>query len=140
MYQLTCEPRYRDWVSRKYQKHLDPVEFWTDAVKEDDTAKDHCKKFLRLYVKASKRKRLTLGPEEFVMEQGVKTCRTVNAFWKALIAAADAEYLSSKGLKDDDGHRATLKRKTNFSGWVDQGPVSQITQVSPSEWFWRLRC
>lgn len=103
-------------------------------MKEDDAAKNHCKKFLRFYVKASKRKRLTLGPEEFVIEQAVTKCRTVNTFWKALIAGADAEYLS-KGVEDEDGHRTTLKRKTNFPGWADTGPVSQITQVSRSEWF-----
>lgn len=82
-------------------------------VKEDEAAKGHCKKFLRLYVKASKRKRLVLGPEESVVEQGVKACRTVNTFWKALIAAADAEYLS-KGVRDEDGHRTTLKTKDEF--------------------------
>ncbi len=103
-------------------------------VKGDVAAMNRCKKFFRLHVKASKKKRLTLGPEEFVIEQAINTCRTANTFWKALIAAADAAYLS-KGPEDDDGNRKSLKRKTNFPGWTDTGPVSQFTHVGYSMWF-----
>lgn len=43
--------------------------------------------FLTLYVKFSMRKRLTIGPDEYVQERAVKT------FWKVLIAGADAQVL-----------------------------------------------
>ncbi|KAK3935935.1 hypothetical protein QBC46DRAFT_346131 [Diplogelasinospora grovesii] len=63
---LAAWNRYRE----KFQKQLDPVEFWVDLCKNESEAKAHCQTFLQLYVKASKRKRLALGPEEHVTEQG----------------------------------------------------------------------
>lgn len=120
---------YFRYLSR-FQEHLDPAEFWVSMVKGESQAKQHCKTFLRLYVKCSKRKELTLGPEEFVFKQGVRSCRTLNTFWKALIAAADAEYLFPKRKQDPrNNYWMLLKRPKNYPGWVDAGPVSQISHV-----------
>ncbi|KAI0402513.1 hypothetical protein F4802DRAFT_599947 [Xylaria palmicola] len=115
--------RYRT----KFHKEPEPTEFWIDLCKGDFTAKVHCQAFLRLYVKASRRRRLTLGPEESVIEQGIKSCRTVNTFWKSLIAAADAEYLLRKRQKDKEAHWMTLVRPKNQPGWLDKGVVSEIS-------------
>jgi hypothetical protein len=69
--------------------------------------------------------RLTLGPEEFDIEQGFKTCRALNSFWKALIAAADAKFLFPNRCRDPSTlHWMVLKRPKDYPGWADKGPVS----------------
>jgi hypothetical protein len=101
--------------------HIDNFEFWVGLCKDDALVKKECKALLKLYVKNSRRRKLTLGPEESVIEQEVKTCRALNSFWKALIAAADAEYLYPKRKCDSATlHWMVLKRPKNYPGWADK--------------------
>ncbi|KAH9947511.1 hypothetical protein B0H21DRAFT_691785, partial [Amylocystis lapponica] len=58
--------------------------------------------------------------------RAIKSSRSLNTFWKSLIAAADAEVLLSK-RQNPDHHWMTLKRPTDLSGALDEGPVSQIS-------------
>jgi hypothetical protein len=73
-------------------KHVcaDHNHVWVDLCRGSSIAIQQCKTFLELHVK---RKRLTLGPEEFIIEPAIKSSRSLNAFWKSLIAGADAEVL-----------------------------------------------
>ncbi len=59
-------------------------------------------------------------------ERAIKSSRSLNSFWKSLIAAADAEVLLPK-RQNSDNHWMTLKRPTDLSGALDDGPVSQTS-------------
>ncbi|KAK0701269.1 hypothetical protein B0H67DRAFT_614339 [Lasiosphaeris hirsuta] len=63
---------------------------------------------------------------EEVGERAIKSSRSLNTFWKSLIAAADAEVLLPK-RQNPDNHWMTLKRPTNISGAIDKGPVTEIS-------------
>ncbi|KAL9099919.1 MAG: hypothetical protein Q9163_004646 [Psora crenata] len=97
------------------------AKFWEN----DATAFRICKTFLKFYFASSKQERLTLGPEEYVMAKTAKSARSLNAFWKSLFAAADAEVLAPlRRSRDDD--RRILKGPKNYPGSADTGPVTKI--------------
>ena len=57
----------------------------------------------------------------------MKSARSLNAFWKALIASADAEVLAPLRRKSPDNYQLILKRPKNYPGSADIGPVSKIS-------------
>ncbi|KAF7511345.1 hypothetical protein GJ744_004910 [Endocarpon pusillum] len=92
----------------KVYPNANAQQVWVDLCKSEATAFRTCKAFLKFYLASSKKKRLTLGPEEYVIERAVKSARSLNAFWKSLIAAADAEVLATRG-----GRAQQLQRQTS---------------------------
>ncbi|KAJ2898905.1 hypothetical protein MKZ38_003589 [Zalerion maritima] len=86
---------------------------WVDLCKNDPTAFRICKAFLKFY--------------EYVMERAVKSARSLNAFWKSLIAAADAEVLAPLRRKSSENYQLVLKRPKNYLGSADEAPVSKIS-------------
>ena len=107
--------------------NANPEQVWVDLCKNDPTVFRICKAFLKYYVASSKKRRLTLGPEEYVVEKAMKSARSLNAFWKALIAAADTEVLAPLRRKSPDNYQLILKRPKNYPGSADTGPVSKIS-------------
>ncbi len=61
------------------------------------------------------------------MERAVKSARSLNAFWKSLVAAADAEVLAPLQRKSSENYQLALKRPKNYPGSADEGPVSKIS-------------
>ncbi|KAL8936817.1 MAG: hypothetical protein Q9211_004005 [Gyalolechia sp. 1 TL-2023] len=107
--------------------NANPEQVWVDLCKNDAAAFRIVKACLKFYVGSSKEKRPTLDPEEYVMEKAVKSARSLNAFWKALIAAADVEVLAPVRKKSPDNYQLVLKRPKNYPGSADEGPVSRIS-------------
>ena len=107
---------------------VDRKQVWVDLVYSLPDAMRLCKAFLRVYVDVSTRVQVTLGPEEEVVVQAVRSSRSLNTFWKSLIAAADAAFLVPlRSLDRVKNHHLMLKRPTNMPGSIDEGPVSDIT-------------
>ncbi|KAG9023095.1 hypothetical protein FRB95_013562 [Tulasnella sp. JGI-2019a] len=119
-------PRFWESIKKAYP-NANPDQVWVNLCKYDATAFRIVKAFLKFYVTSSKQERLTLGPEEHVIERAVKSARSLNAFWKALIAAADAEVLSPLWQRSTDNYQLVLKRPKNYPGLADEGPVSKIS-------------
>lgn len=110
---------------KRFHPKVDPDQLWVDLCQNDFNAKRYCMAFLKLYVKCSVRKRLTLGPEEYIEETAVKSCRSLNTVWKALIAAADSNVLLPKRSQNNlENYLMTLKRPKNYPGSADSGPVA----------------
>jgi hypothetical protein len=112
---------------RKHYPNANSEQVWVDLCKNNATAICIVKAFLKNYVASSKKKRLTLGPKEYIMEKAVKLARLLNAFWTALIAAADIEVLAPLCKKSLDNYQLVLKRPKNYPGSADEGPVSRIS-------------
>ncbi|KAI0337092.1 hypothetical protein BDW22DRAFT_1384197 [Trametopsis cervina] len=105
---------------------VDADQVWVDLCRGDATAMQYCKSFLQVYVLTSVRQRVVLDDREEFEERTIKSSRSLNTFWKSLIAAADAEVLLPM-REDPKNHWMTLKRPTNTPGSLDEGPVSQIS-------------
>lgn len=99
---------------------------WVDLCKGDAAAIQICKAFLEIHVEKSKSMRVVLGPEEEVEEQAIKSSRSLNTFWKSLIAEADAKVLLPK-RQNPNNHWMALKRPKNQPGSTDEGPVAHIS-------------
>ena len=112
---------------RKVYPNANPDQVWVDLCKNDATAFRIVKAFLKFYVVSSKQEWLTLGPKEHVIERAVKSARSLNAFWKALIAAADTEVLAPLRQKSTDNYQLVLKHPKNYPGSADEGPMSKIS-------------
>ena len=63
-----------------------------------------------------KKKVLTLGPEEYVVEKAIESAKSLNAFLKALIAATDVLVLAPLRRKSPDNHQHNSKRPKNYPG------------------------
>ena len=73
---------------------VDADQVWVDLCREDATAMQYFKSFLQVYVETSVYQRVVLDDDrEEVEERSIKSSRSLNTFWKSLIAAADAEIL-----------------------------------------------
>ncbi|KAK0629189.1 hypothetical protein B0T17DRAFT_615001 [Bombardia bombarda] len=107
---------------KEYHPEVDVDHVWVDLCRGDGTAIQYCKAFLQLYVENSTYMRVVLGPEEEVEDRAIKSSRSLNTFWKSLIAAADAEVLLPK-RQDPKNHWMTLKRQKDHPGSTDEGPV-----------------
>ncbi|RYC59464.1 hypothetical protein CHU98_g6760, partial [Xylaria longipes] len=110
----------------EYHPEVDVDHVWVDLCRGDGTAIQYCRAFLQVYVENSTYMRVVLGPEEEVEDRTIKSSRSLNTFWKSLIAAADAEVLLPK-RQDPENHWMTLKRQKNHPGSTDEGPVAQIS-------------
>ena len=115
---------------QRFHPGVDHDQVWVDLCRDDAGARRYCTAFLKTYVKCSERKRLVLGPEEYVREKTVKSSRSLNTVWKSLIAAADAKVLLPKRRNRPENHWMVLKRPKNYPGSTDKGPVAQISHVS----------
>ncbi|KAI1313158.1 hypothetical protein F5Y03DRAFT_390167 [Xylaria venustula] len=113
------------WGDYMYEYHpeVDADHVWVDLCRGDGTAIQYCKAFFQLYVENSTYMRVVLGPEEEVEDRAIKSSRSINTFWKSLIAAADAEVLLPK-RQDLKNHWMTLKRPKDHPGSTDEGPVA----------------
>jgi hypothetical protein len=81
----------------------------------------YCKTFLHIYVETSVYQRVLLDDpddREEVEEWSIKSSRSLNSFWKLLIAAADAEILLPM-RENSDNRWMTLKCPTNQPGSFD---------------------
>ncbi|KAG8978541.1 hypothetical protein FRB94_014737 [Tulasnella sp. JGI-2019a] len=112
---------------KKAYPNANPDQVWVNLCKNDATAFCIIKAFLKFYVASSKQEWLTLGPEEHVIERAVKLARSLNAFWKALITAADAEVLSLLWQRSMDNYQLVLKCPKNYPSSAEEGPVSKIS-------------
>jgi len=84
-----------EWM-KEVHPTVDPNQVWVDLCREDATAMQYCKTFLQIYVETSIYQRVLLDDaddREEVEERSIKSSRSLNSFWKSLIAAADAEIL-----------------------------------------------
>jgi len=94
---------------------IDADQVWVDLCRSDATAMQYCRSFLQVYVLTSVRQRVVLDDREEFEERTIKSSRSLNTFWKSLIAAADAEVLLPM-REDPKNHWMTLKRPTNMPG------------------------
>ena len=98
---------------------VDADQVWVDLCREDATAMQYFKSFLQVYVETSVYQRVVLDDDrEEVEERSIKSSRSLNTFWKSLIAAADAEILLPM-RENSENHWMTLKRPTNMPGSLD---------------------
>jgi hypothetical protein len=95
--------------------NVDADQVWVDLCRGDATAMQYCKSFLHVYVETSTYRRARLDDREEIYEQAVKSSRSLNTFWKSLIAAADAEVLLPM-REDPANHWMTLKRPKDMPG------------------------
>ncbi|KAF2254144.1 hypothetical protein BU26DRAFT_499963 [Trematosphaeria pertusa] len=89
---------------------------WVDLCRGCPVAIQHCCTFLEIHVEVSKVTRVVLDDREEVEEQAIKSARSLNTFWKSLIAAADAEVLLPKRELSPSNHCS-----------VDEGPVALVS-------------
>lgn len=99
----------------EFHPGVDADQVWVDLCGEDTTATQYCKAFLQVYVETSTYQRVLLDDREEVEERAIKSSRSLNTFWKSLIAAADVEILLPM-REDPANHSMTLKRPTNMPG------------------------
>lgn len=121
-------PRLTSFLSYRKQYHpeVDADHVWGDLCRGDGAAIQYCKAFIQLYVENSTYMRVVLGPEEEVEDKTIRSSRSLNTFWKSLIAAADAEVLFPL-RQNPENHHLTLKRPKDHPGSTDEGPVAQIS-------------
>ncbi|MCJ1427075.1 hypothetical protein MMC29_004978 [Sticta canariensis] len=100
---------------------------WVDLCRGCPVAIQHCCTFLEVHVEVAKVTRVVLDEREEVEEQAIKSARSLNTFWKTLIAAADAEILLRKREASPSNHWMMLKRPTDKPGSLDEGPVAVIS-------------
>ncbi|THH17294.1 hypothetical protein EW146_g3486 [Bondarzewia mesenterica] len=105
---------WNEWMNEVHPT-VDPNQVWVDLCREDTTAMQYCKTFLQIYIETSIYQCILLdnadGREE-VEEQSIKSSRSLNTFWKLLIAAADDEILLPM-RENPDNYWLKLKRTTN---------------------------
>ncbi|GBE88644.1 hypothetical protein SCP_1400490 [Sparassis crispa] len=86
---------WNEWMNEVHPT-VDPNQVWVDLCRQDATAMQYCKTFLQIHVETSVYQHVLLddadGREE-IEERSIKSSRSLNTFWKSLIAAADDEIL-----------------------------------------------
>ncbi|KAL6303822.1 hypothetical protein BKA93DRAFT_826249 [Sparassis latifolia] len=86
---------WNEWMNEVHPT-VDPNQVWVDLCRQDATAMQYCKTFLQIHVETFIYQRVLLddadGREE-IEEWSIKSSRSLNTFWKSLIAAADDEIL-----------------------------------------------
>jgi hypothetical protein len=110
----------------------DPLEFWLEFLKHSTTRRIQVQEFLYYYVKTSLKTVSTFYGRKEV--QSVRKAASLNTQWKALVAAVDQEILRPYRMEDVDNNMwAVLKRPKDINGSLDDGPASDLTQVSTTD-------
>lgn len=121
------------WQSTKIKK--DPDQIWLDLCQAGPLqarAVKHCKKFLRIYATARKRKEVTLGPEKYETKQSVKSASTILGYWRHLVQEVDRTLLAKKRRENPHNKSQwSLKVHDGLFVNVKYGPIWEVTCVSP---------
>ncbi|KAJ0123520.1 Mitosis inhibitor protein kinase mik1 [Diaporthe amygdali] len=87
-----------------------------------------CKKFIKIYVTARKRKQASLGPEEYKTTQSVTSATTVIGYWRDLVAEFNDTLLARK-RKEEPHNRSqwSLSVRDGLHVDVKFGPIYEVT-------------
>lgn len=111
----------------------DPEQIWLDLCQPGPRqyeAVKLCKKFLRIYATARKRRAANLGLSEYAVRQSVRSATTLMGYWRALVSEFNQTVLAKK-RKEDPHNKSqwSLKVMTGLNVFVKHGPIFEVTSV-----------
>lgn len=107
-------PLSSSWRKR-YEGRVNQI--WVDLCSSDPLAISFCQTFLKAYVRLGKVTRLTLGPEEVIEEQALKSADSLNSFRKTLIAEADDSIFAAHAKRKPVQRQQPAHQASEEVGW-----------------------